>query len=589
MIEQFHFLRPVWLLALIPLAWLLWYGLNRRQRSRSWQSVVDAKLLPHLLKGRESVTRSGLSLLLSICGLLSIFALAGPVWEKLPQPIFNQQSALVIALDLSRSMDVSDVKPSRLVRARHKIADILSLRKDGQVALISYASEAFVVTPLTEDSATITALLPSLTSAIMPAQGSRADKALSKALALFDNAAVNRGDILLISDGFSDLELNNMQQLLTENSRFRLSVLAVGTEQGGPVPLANGGFLKDDQGSIVVPRLLSENMRQIAGQGGGEFQLMVASDADVQALHSSFQATPLQDEVALSDLSADRWREQGPWLLLLVIPLCALLFRRGLILVLPVFLLPISPEANAVEWDGFWQNSDQRARETFEQGEHQSAAKLFDDPDWKASAFYRAEDYEQALQYWQNRENDDAHYNSGNSLARLGKLEEAIAAYQQALTLNPAHEDAAFNKKQLEDFLKQQQQQQQDQQNQQQSQQSQQQQSEQQQNQQSESQQSSAQQSDQQQSQSADGQQNGQGEEQEQSSQAEMSEQSEQGESPQAATESETEQNRDQQMSEQAAQQWLRKIPDDPGGLLRRKFLYQYRQRSDLSKSDQPW
>ena len=124
MIEQFHFLRPAWLLALVPLAWLIWYGLHRKHRSRSWQSVVDAQLLPHLLKGRETFKSKSLLVLLSICGVLSILALAGPAWERLPRPAFNQQSALVIALDLSRSMDAGDVKPSRLARARHKVADI---------------------------------------------------------------------------------------------------------------------------------------------------------------------------------------------------------------------------------------------------------------------------------------------------------------------------------------------------------------------------------------------------------------------------------------------------------------------------------
>ncbi len=567
MIEQFHFLRPGWLLAVIPLAWLVWHGLHRNHRSRSWQSVVDSQLLPHLLKAGVSIQRNSLSVLVSICGLVTIIALAGPVWERLPQAIFNQQSALVIALDLSRSMDVGDVKPSRLTRARHKVADLLSMRKEGQTALISYASEAFIVTPLTEDSATIAALLPSLATEIMPAQGSRADKAVSQAFELFKNGGITQGDILLVSDGFGQLEIDNIKQLLKQNSQFRLSILAVGTEDGGPIPLVNGGFLKDENGAIVIPRLQSQAMRQLADTGGGNYQRLVASDADIQVLFDTLQTSAFENDASISDLSADLWREQGPWLVLLVMPLIALLFRRGWILTLFIFLLPLPPDAGALEWNELWSNKNQRGSQAFEQGDHSSAAELFENPEWKASSLYRAQDYEQALEYWENSDSDDADYNRGNALAKLGELEEAIAAYDRVLQRNPNHDDAAYNKKQLEEFVKQQQQQQQQQ----------------------ESEQDQQNQSDQQQS------------EQNQNSQSQQSseDESDNSETDQANTKESQEaqqessqleqQDLDQQMSEQAAEQWLRKIPDDPGGLLRRKFLYQYRQRSDISKSQQPW
>jgi Ca-activated chloride channel family protein len=595
LIEQFHFLRPAWLLALVPLAWLIWHGLHHGHRSRIWQSVVDAQLLPHLLKGRETFQSNSLPVLLSVCGVLSILALAGPVWERLPQPVFNQQSALVIALDLSRSMDAGDVKPSRLVRARHKVADILTLRKEGQTALLSYAAESFVVTPLTEDSATISALLPSLSTEIMPSQGSRADKALSQAFTLFDNAGFARGDVLIVSDGFSQLEVDSMEQILKNRNRFRVSVLAVGTEDGGPIPLENGGFLKDDNGSIVISRLQAQPMRDIVDNSGGNFQVLVASDSDVRDLYNTFRSRPFADDAQASDLSADLWREQGPWLLLLVLPLIALMFRRGLIMGLLVFLLPISPDALALEWKDLWQNDDQQGRRAFEQGDHRSAAELFDNPDWKAAALYRAEDYERALEYWKNNDSGIGHYNRGNALANLGKLQEAISAYEQALHKNPGHEDAAYNKKQLEELLRQQQQDSQQEQNSQSGeQQSEQDDSGQQQGEQGQQDQSAQQQNEHSEDSPPDGQQaesaeQQQSEDETDSSQPDQAENNESEESQQQAGQIENEQDLDQQMSEQSAEQWLRKIPDDPGGLLRRKFLYQYRQRDDVSQSQQPW
>ena len=584
MIEQFHFLRPAWLLALIPLLWLLWQGLRRRHTSRSWQSVVDAELLPHLLSGKDSIKDNRLWILSAICGFFGIIALAGPVWEKLPQPIFNQQSALVIALDLSRSMDVGDVKPSRLTRARHKIDDILSRRKEGQTALVNYAADAFVVTPLTEDTHTISALLPSLGTDIMPAQGSRADKALLQALTLFNNAGVDRGDVLLVSDGFNQREIEAMQQLLETNTSLRLSVLGIGTQEGGPIPLASGGFFKDKQGSIVIPRLNEKAMREIADIGGGSFQMISTTDADINALLNTMRDSPFEGGTRASDLNADIWREQGPWLILIIIPLVALAFRRGVILLLPLLLLPLPPETQAIGWEELWQNANQRGNRAFQQGDHQSAAELFDNPEWKASSLYGAEDYEQALQYWVAGDSADAHYNRGNALAKLGRLEESISAYDQALQKDRNHEDAAFNKKQVEQQLKQQQQQQQ-------SEQDQKEQDQKEQNQQNDTQQSSGDEGESQQNQQADrqAQQQAANPEEADNGDLDQAEQDQPAESEQASSQTEAQQSLDKQMSDQATEQWLRKIPDDPGGLLRRKFLYQYRQRSDHSKTQEAW
>ncbi|MFT5657895.1 MAG: Ca-activated chloride channel family protein, partial [Gammaproteobacteria bacterium] len=214
MIEQFHFLRPAWLLTLLPLAFVIWQMLKTQRSSRSWQAVVDPALLPYLLTGEKSVRSRSPMILVGTVAALLVISLAGPVWDKLAQPVFKQQSALVIALDLSRSMDANDIKPSRLTRARHKIADILTKLKEGQTALVVYAADAFSVVPLTDDGATINALLPGLTTDMMPVQGSRADQALIQAYALFENTGLVRGDMLLVSDGLNDRESEAMQKLL---------------------------------------------------------------------------------------------------------------------------------------------------------------------------------------------------------------------------------------------------------------------------------------------------------------------------------------------------------------------------------------
>ena len=592
MIEQFHLLRPWWLLLLLPLAGAIWFMFKNPYATANWRAVIDARLLPFVLSSGGQGSSGRGRWLPAVVVLLGIIALAGPTWEKLPQSVYHKETALVILLDLSRSMNAADVKPSRLARARHKIADILNLRPEGQTALVVYAADAFTVTPLTSDVDTILALLPDLETRLMPAQGSRADRAVALALELFTNSGITRGDILMISDGLENTEVSRIEDLLAEKPGQRFSVLAIGTRKGGPIPLENGGFLKDRDGAIIITGLLEDNLRQVVRDGGGVYAEISSDDIDINTLTDMMDTSIDDREARLSDRSTDIWRELGPWLLLIALPLAALGFRRGLVWLAPLCLMVLPPDAQALDWQAIWQNNDQRAHTLFANGEHEPAAKLFNSPSWQASSNYRAQKYGAALETWQQIEGEEAAYNRANTLAKLGRYEEALAGYQQLLEQNPVHEDARYNKEALEEWLENQQQQQQQQQQQEQSQQQQNQQDEQS----REQDQQQGSQSRQQQSESGDSRQDetqqpadetqGQADNNDQGQQQSAQQMSEQ---EQQALEQEAMAELDQQMTDQAAEQWLRKIPDDPGGLLRRKFIYQYRQRGGVDPEAQLW
>ena len=232
-IAQFHFLRPWWLAALAVLAWYAWRSSRREAGLGVWHEYCDPALLPFVLqKSSNRRTRWDRWLLFTVAAA-TIVALAGPTWERIPTPVFRETSALVIALDLSRSMDAADIKPNRLARAKFKITDILASRKDGQTALVVFAGRAFAVTPLTTDAETIVNQLPALSTEIMPSVGSNVVDAIEKSLKLLEQSGVRRGDVLLMSDDIDEQDSDRVSELLSGHNA-RLSVLGVGTEAGRP-------------------------------------------------------------------------------------------------------------------------------------------------------------------------------------------------------------------------------------------------------------------------------------------------------------------------------------------------------------------
>lgn len=438
---EFHFLRPWWLLALPAL--VLWLRYRPRRRASGWDALCDARLAPHVL----AVARTGQDRLhawtLPTAALLAVLALAGPAWERTPLPVFRDTAALVILLDLSRSMDAADVSPSRLTRARFKIDDILQRRRSGLTALVVYAGAAFTVTPLTDDARNILAQLPVLATDLMPVAGSRADLAIDRAADLLRQAGVRGGDVLLVTDGVTPDERVAALRAI-DRGNLRLSVLAVGTDAGAPIPDGRGGFLADARGTPALARLPRDALAQLARRGGGAFLVAGPDDRDRDALLALFDRAAGAGAGEATTLRADQWLERGPWLVLLALPLAAAGFRRGWLMLAAAVILPgVSPDAQALDWASWWRRPDQQAYRAFVDREPARAATLFEDPAWKAAAQYRAGDFADAARNAARAPGAD--YNRGNALARLGRYDEAIAAYEAALKRNPDDADARHN------------------------------------------------------------------------------------------------------------------------------------------------
>ena len=592
---DFHFIRPEWLFA-VPVVVIVAVLLARRQLGAGhWRDVIDPELMPYVLSRAPGRGVDWRWWLLGFAGIVAAVAMAGPAWQRIDQPVFRADQALVVALDLSLSMDAEDIEPNRLARAKLKILGMLDRREGGQTALLVYTANAFTVTPLTDDTDTIAALVNSLSTDIMPSRGSYPEVGIRKAQTLLEQAGVGYGEVLLIADGGASPAAEKAARDLRD-SGYVLSVLGVGTREGAPIPRAAGGFVTDSRGQIAVARLEERGLRDLAVAGGGQFAVLSADNSDLDHLLSG--EVRAAAEVTDDSLASDQWREEGPWLVLLLLPLAALAFRKGWVLVLVIFIAPLP--AHASLWDDLWLNKDQQAQRALEGGSPADAAVLFDDREWRGVARYRAGDYSGSAEEFAESGDTRNLYNLGNAMAQMGQYDQAIDAYEQVLEREPGNEDARYNL----DVVKNLKEQQEEQQNQ------------------GDDQQSTENPGGQGEQSEGEGEQNQEGSEgssegeqqegdgmqrEEEMSEEDLealqkeleraAEEAQKGEEPEQLSEAQLAELRQQQEAEQAMEQWLRRIPDDPGGLLRRKFRYQYqRYRKDQEGNDvwpddeaQPW
>ncbi len=572
-----HWLRPLWLLLVPLLGWLLWRLWNRQRRVGRWQMILPSAFHSVLLTGGSGRDSRLPWIALGFGWLLALLALLGPSWQRVEQPHQKSVDPLVVLLELTPEMLAADSPPSRLEQARRKLLDLLQARSDSQTAIIVYAGSAHTLVPLSDDLTTIKNLLDAVKPSIMPETGQRADLAVLKALDLLKQGDLGEGRLLWIGSSLTDAERQGIRRAMSGH-RPQLLMLGVGTAEGAPVAQEKGGFLKDAQGGILVPRLDSPSLKEFASELGGDYSPLGLDEDDLREL-GLLQSGLLAGRQDLRDqgqtVRLDSWADQGYWLLLPLLLLAACAGRRGWVLCLS--LLVLTPQHSyALDFEDLWLRPDQRGQQLLERHRPTEAARHFEHVQWQGIALYEAGDYAGAAQRFAQGNTAVDHYNRGNALAMSGELEAAIDAYQQALERQSDFPAAVANKALVEQMLEQ-------------------------------NKQAAAKDANAAKTQSDD---------EARSSRTDSAEQqqSNQG-APTQATDEDSTGGGQQQMAggaeaanssvdadeptsapsrpadshisgeqQQALEQWLRQIPDEPGELLRRKFWYEQQQHQDKAR-----
>lgn len=446
--KEFHFEHPFWLglLFIVPCVWAIFYLFyQKRTHSRQLEKFIDKHLLPYLLlhsSTKQSKVVKGL-FFWSVVWSMLVLAIAGPRWSFREIEVFTKDQSLVIILDLSESMNATDVTPSRLGRAKQKIEDVINLAKGVKLGLIAFAADPHMIVPITDDKETLRHLLPALDTDLIYVQGSRLSSALEMAAAMLKAESGENKAILVISDGgFEDAKAIELAKKLAEEGTV-VHAMGVGTAEGIPLRDRSGNIIKKE-GNAILSKLEEGKLKELSRAGNGYY---------LEAHYTDTGETMILDQLAQQskaeiDLGKKKrlWDERFYLLILPTLPIILWWFRRGYLFAL-AFLL-VLPTAQGQAYECF-KNSETLAKDVFDQGNYDIAAESFQDCYRKGVAFYKGGHFAEAEDMFQASSREEvacqAAYNLGNALTFQNKLEEAIAAFEAVLDRWPDHLEAQEN------------------------------------------------------------------------------------------------------------------------------------------------
>ncbi|CAN7524036.1 VWA domain-containing protein [Pseudomonas sp. LjRoot277] len=445
-LSDFHFLRPLWLL-LVPFGALLpWLWRRSRDVQRRLRSNIAEHLLPHLLITPQDQQRFRPEHLACALLMLGAIAAAGPTWEQDRPDFLENRAPLIIAIDLSPSMDATDVQPSRLEAAKHKLHDLIQRRAGARSGLIAYAGSAHLVLPPTDDPALLDTFIQALSTDLISKPGKNVGAVIEQAKRLLI-AEKMPGTLLLITDGADTSQLSGLDKQL-DDSALQVLILAVGSEDGGIIHDANGQLRTDSTGRPALGSFDQAALKQLGSTLDAPLGSLTLNDDDLDWIELHAQ----QHFQAASDEQRElHWKDAGYWLCwpLLLIAFFSvrkgwsLNWMAGWLLALGIGLQPAPAEANALT-DAFF-TPDQQGRWAFEHEHFPQAAAHFVDPYWKGIAAYNAADYDLALASFARLDTPQAYFYLGNIYVRRFKFDQAIAAYTQALKVQPQFPEATAN------------------------------------------------------------------------------------------------------------------------------------------------
>jgi Ca-activated chloride channel family protein len=475
----FHFENPeyLWFLAALIIFIGCEFLLGRRFAFslKKLRKFIDEHLLKHLLLENDNQKRNKLKIVfMLLLWCLLIFALANPRWNFTEVESFKPNVNIVFLVDLSKSMDAEDEKPSRIERVKQEIRDIISNVTGVNTGVIAFASQAHIISPVTNDRSSVEYLIDSLDTELISVQGSNIAAALKSAHLLLKPLSGGINYIVIMSDG--DFEKNVDLSVARDFKEVEIITYAFGSKEGAPIPLKEGGFLKYG-GKMILSKLEEQNLLKLSGESNKYIKASYLDD-DLKRLQNIIESGKATEKKKFSSMRI--WEDNFYIFLIAALIIILPFFRKGA--VFPVIVLLFSSNSYAQEEQNldflkkeniiekltngdFFRNQDQRALRYYDEKQFDDAAKNFNSDYNKGISYYRSEDYQKAEELFRKSDSIESTYNLGNALLKQLKAKEAIKAYESVLKRNRMHEEAAHNLEIAKRLLQKQQQNQTSQQN----------------------------------------------------------------------------------------------------------------------------
>ena len=442
--EEFHFLRPQLLWLSVPAILVLIIALFGLRETVKWKDVIAPHLRPYMIKKGSERIKKWMHLAFFFCISIAIIGVSGPAWKKIEEPEKVLETPLVILLDLSQSMMATDIQPTRLERAKFKIQDFLEAKPGARTALIGYAGTAHTIVPLTRDYNIIKSHIKTLSPDVMPFPGSDLEKALVLADTITGRTNAP-GTILLISDDFTAASFSYIQSFVI-NTNNQVIIIPMNTLAGANVPsLRKNQFLRDSKGEIVRSSLDRNILDKMASLEKVSLSALTLDKSDVELLAKNISSSLEFKEEA--EEKQNNWRDDGLWLIIPFAFIVLLWFRKGWVIYYLVIMVTFSSCSEESKFIDLWETKDYQAQQHYEKGAYDQAGALYTDPLHQGAAWYKAGDYNKAIEAFEKDSTAMGAYNLGLAYYQNGDYAAAALAFGNASEIDPDMESAKQNQK----------------------------------------------------------------------------------------------------------------------------------------------
>jgi len=449
-LEDFHFLRPLFLWLFIPSSLAIIFGLMGLQEEVKWRKVIAPHLRPYIIKKGSENRRKRMQLFAFIFQLIAIFGISGPTWNKVEVPGKTLETPLVIILDLSQSMMATDIQPNRLERAKFKIYDLLDANPRARIALVGFSGTAHTIIPLTNDYKIIKSHLDGLSPTIMPFPGSNLGNALEVADTITKITNVP-GTILLLTDDFDDTTYELLQGFVLER-KTKIEILPFNTDSGANIPSPDSKSpLRNKQGEIVHSALNKNILHKLNSLESINVNRLTLDKSDIELL-----ATTIRNNLEFTEQEEEKeddWQDMGFWLIIPFAIFVLMWFRKGWVIYSLAVFVTLSSCSNNINFNDLWYSKNYQAQKIYDRGDFEQAAVLFTDPLYKGVAYYKSGNYKEAIKSFSEDTTAMGTYNLGLAYYKNGDFSAAEIAFGMAVEMNPELGDAKTNQKLIQQII----------------------------------------------------------------------------------------------------------------------------------------